>query len=94
MAFSVEEIAYVRSQPLAHVAMVSVDGQPDAVPVAFEFDVFHLVVKSFAPEWMRRTRNIEDVNCKVAFVIDDRDSQEPWSPRYLHMFDRAECVDT
>src|SRR5690242_859561 len=38
MAFTTEEITYLESQPLARLATVSADGQPDAVPVGFEFD--------------------------------------------------------
>lgn len=38
MAFPTEEIAYLRSQPLARLATHSPEGQPDVVPVAFEFD--------------------------------------------------------
>jgi hypothetical protein len=35
MSFADEEIAYLRSQPLTRLATV---GQPDVVPLAFEFD--------------------------------------------------------
>ena len=35
--FTDEEIAYIHSQPLARVATVSPDGQPDVAPVGFEF---------------------------------------------------------
>jgi pyridoxamine 5'-phosphate oxidase family protein len=38
MAFTDQEVAYLRSQPVARVATVSADGQPDVVPLAFEFD--------------------------------------------------------
>ena len=38
MAFTDEEIAYPRSQPLTRLATVGPDGQPDVVPLAFEFD--------------------------------------------------------
>jgi len=38
MTFTDEEIAYLRSQPLARFATLSADGQPDVVPLAFEFD--------------------------------------------------------
>ncbi len=33
MSFTDAEIAYLRSQPLARIATVSPDGQPDASPV-------------------------------------------------------------
>ena len=36
--FSEQEIAYLRSQQLAGIDTVSAAMQPDAAPVAFEFD--------------------------------------------------------
>jgi pyridoxamine 5'-phosphate oxidase family protein len=36
--FTDEETAYLRSQPIARLATVSASGQPDVVPVGFEFD--------------------------------------------------------
>ena len=38
MSFTEEEIAYLRAQPIARLATLSAGGQPDAVPLAFEFD--------------------------------------------------------
>ena len=38
MAFTEDEAAYLKSQPLARVATVDPDGQPDVTPVSFEFD--------------------------------------------------------
>lgn len=38
MSFTDEEVAWLRSQGLARFATVADDGQPDAVPVAYEFD--------------------------------------------------------
>jgi pyridoxamine 5'-phosphate oxidase family protein len=37
MSFTEEEVAYLRSQPLARLATLSGQGQPDLVPVEFEF---------------------------------------------------------
>lgn len=92
MAFTDEEIAYIRSQPLARVATVSAEGQPDVVPVAFEFDGFHFLIGGYAPERTRRTRNIDEGNHKVALVIDDLASVRPWSPRYLRVYGTVELV--
>lgn len=92
MAFTDEEIAFIRSQPLARVATVSADGQPDVVPVVFEFDGFHLFVGGYAPERTRRTRNIAEGNEKVALVIDDLATVRPWSPRYVRVYGTVELV--
>ena len=93
MAFTDEEIAYIRSQPLARVATVSSDGQPDVVPVTFEFDGSHFFIGGFDPERTRRTRNIDEGNDKVALVIDDLATVQPWAPRYLRVYGTVELVD-
>jgi pyridoxamine 5'-phosphate oxidase family protein len=38
MSFTKEEVAYMRTQPLARIASVAPEGQPDAAPVGYEFD--------------------------------------------------------
>ncbi|MEV0339067.1 pyridoxamine 5'-phosphate oxidase family protein [Nocardia sp. NPDC050713] len=38
MAFTEQEITYLRAQPLARLATVDPDGQPDVVPVAIEVE--------------------------------------------------------
>lgn len=40
MSFTEQEVAYLRAQPLARLSTLGGDGQPDVVPVAFEFDPF------------------------------------------------------
>lgn len=92
MAFTEEEIAYIRSQPLARIATVSGQGQPDVVPVVFEFDGFHFTIGGYAPERARRTQNVDQGNDKVALVIDDLASVQPWSPRFLRVYGTAELV--
>ncbi|MFI7060204.1 PPOX class F420-dependent oxidoreductase [Kribbella sp. NPDC050124] len=93
MSFTDEEIAYMRSQPLARVATVSADGQPDAVPVGFEYDGTHIWIGGIDPGNTRRARNIRDGNTKVAIIIDDLASTRPWSPRYLRIYGDAELVE-
>jgi pyridoxamine 5'-phosphate oxidase family protein len=92
VTFTPEEIEYIRSQPLARVATVSTAGQPDVVPVAFEFDGVHFLIGGFAPELARRTRNIDQGNDKVALVIDDLASVRPWSPRFVRVYGTVELV--
>ena len=93
MAFSDEELAYLRSQRLARLATVAPDGQPDVVPVGFEFDGTHIYVGGMDPVKTRKYRNVEAGNTKVALVIDDLVSVDPWSPRYLRVYGTAELVD-
>ncbi|MFC4014231.1 PPOX class F420-dependent oxidoreductase [Nonomuraea purpurea] len=92
MSFSDEEIAYLRSQRLARIATVGADGQPDAVPVGFEFDGTYLYVGGIDPARTRKFRNVRAGNTKVALVIDDLPSTDPWTPRYLRLYGEAELV--
>jgi pyridoxamine 5'-phosphate oxidase family protein len=93
MSFSEAEIAYLRSQPLGRLATVSSDGQPDAVPVGFEYDGTHLYIGGMDPARTRRHRNVRDGQTKVAFVVDDLVSTGPWIPRYLRIYGEAELVE-
>ena len=92
MSFSNEEVAYLRSQPLARLATVAPDGQPDVVAVGFEFDGTHLYVGGLDPTRTRKFRNVRAGNTKVALVVDDLASVRPWSPRYLRIYGTAELV--
>ncbi|MEU4227665.1 PPOX class F420-dependent oxidoreductase [Nonomuraea sp. NPDC026600] len=93
MSFNEEELAYLRSQRLARIATVSADDQPDVVPVGFEFDGTHLYVGGIDPDKTRKFRNVRDGNTKVALVIDDLLSADPWTPRYLRIYGEAELVE-
>ena len=93
MSFADEEVAYLRSQRLARLATVSPDGQPDVVPVGFEFDGMYVYVGGLDPARTRKFRNVQAGNTKVALVIDDLPSVDPWSPRYLRIYGTAELVE-
>jgi len=93
MSFSDEEVAYLRSQRLARLATVDPAGQPDVVPVGFEFDGTRLYVGGLVPARTRKFRNVQAGNTKVALVIDDLVSTNPWSPRYLRIYGTAELVE-
>jgi pyridoxamine 5'-phosphate oxidase family protein len=56
MSFTEEEIAYLRSQPLARLATLDRDGQPDVVPVGFEFDGSRLPRPALRPRRESRVR--------------------------------------
>jgi pyridoxamine 5'-phosphate oxidase family protein len=93
VSFSEEEIAYLRSQRLARIATVAADGQPDVVPVGFEFDGTYLYVGGIDPARTRKFRNVRAGGTKVAIVIDDLMSVDPWTPRYLRIYGDAELVE-
>ncbi|HEY1623858.1 MAG TPA: PPOX class F420-dependent oxidoreductase [Streptosporangiaceae bacterium] len=93
MSFTAEEVAYIRSQGLVRVATAAADGQPDVVPTGYEFDGTHFYIGGFDTTNTRRTRNVQAGNDKVAFVIDDIVSADPYTPRFLRVYGTAELVD-
>lgn len=93
MAFSEEETAYLRSQRLARIATVAADGQPDVVPVGYEFDGRYLYVGGIDPARTRKFRNVRAGHTQVAIVIDDLVSADPWTPRYLRIYGHAELTE-
>jgi pyridoxamine 5'-phosphate oxidase family protein len=93
MAFTEEEAAYLRSQPLARIATVGPDWQPDVAPVGFEFDGSYLYVGGRAPERTRKFLNVKAGQAKVALVVDDLVSTDPWTPRFLRVYGTAELIE-
>ncbi|MFI5807851.1 PPOX class F420-dependent oxidoreductase [Streptomyces sp. NPDC051561] len=89
MTFSAHELAYLRSQPLARLSTVAPDGQPDVVPVAFEFDGTYFWVGGGGDSVLatRKFRNVpEDGEAQVALVVDDLPSFEPFTARGLRVY--------
>lgn len=93
MSFTAEEVEYLRSQRLGRLATVSPDGQPDVVPVGFEFDGTHLHVGGMDPSKTRKFRNVQAGNEKVALVVDDLVSADPWAPRFVRIYGTAELIE-
>src|SRR6266700_8056867 len=96
MAFTEDEAAYLTSQPLARLATVDADGQPDVVPVGFDFDGTYLYVGGRAPERTRKFLNVKAApgsQAKVALVVDDLVSTDPWTPRFLRVYGTAELIE-
>jgi pyridoxamine 5'-phosphate oxidase family protein len=92
MSFTDEEIAYLRSQPLARIATVSPDGQPDVVPVAFEFDGTQFWIGGVGAAVLdtRKFRNIQAGKLEVALLVDDLVSLEPFVARGIRVYGQAE----
>jgi pyridoxamine 5'-phosphate oxidase family protein len=93
MSFTGEEIAYLQSQRLARLATVAPDGQPDVVPVGYEFDGTHFYVGGIDPGKTRKFRNVRAGNAKVALVVDDLVSVDPWTSRFLRIYGTVELVE-
>jgi len=91
MSFTDEEIDYLRSQPVARLATVGPEAQPDAVPVAFEFDGtgFWVGGSGDTVRGTRKMRNIVAGRRKVALVIDDLVSLDPFIARGIRIYGEA-----
>jgi pyridoxamine 5'-phosphate oxidase family protein len=93
--FTSAEIAYLRSQSLGRLATVGAGGQPHVVPVAFrynpELDVIDIGGYDFAAR--KKFRDVQG-NPRVAFVVDDVASTQPWVARGLEMRGVAEVRAT
>ncbi len=92
MAFTAEEIGYLRSQPLARVATLGRGGQPDLVPLAFEYDGEHFWVGGVgsAVAATRKFRNVAAGRRKVALLVDDLISLQPFIARAIRVYGVAD----
>ncbi len=81
---------------MARIATVSRKGQPDVVPVGFEFDGKYFWVGSHSQDIFHRTlkyHNVKNGNKSVALTIDDLESIDPWKPRLIKVYGIAEVLD-
>lgn len=92
MRFTDDELAYLRSQPLARLATVAADGQPDVVPLALEIgdDCLWIGGTGESETHTRKLRNIRAGNTKVALVVDDLVSMDPFIARGIRVYGVAE----
>jgi pyridoxamine 5'-phosphate oxidase family protein len=93
MMFTGKEIACLKSQRLARLATVDPEGQLDVVPVGYEFDgqVFYIGGRNLGNT--RKYRNLRRENNKVAFVVDDLESIQPWKVRGIRIYGTGEFVE-
>jgi pyridoxamine 5'-phosphate oxidase family protein len=80
------ERAYLQSQPLGRLATVDADGAPQNNPIGVFLDeeTGDLIIGGFAMGATRKFRNVQS-NPKVALVIDDLVSRDPWTVRGLEI---------
>jgi pyridoxamine 5'-phosphate oxidase family protein len=95
--FSQNEIEYLKSQRIARIATASVSSednrsiQPDVVPVVFDFDGEYFYVSEINILKSTKYKNILK-NKKVAVVIDDLKTVDPWDPRGIRIYGVADVV--
>jgi pyridoxamine 5'-phosphate oxidase family protein len=97
LTFSEKEIEYLKSQRLARIATAATESlseesmQPDVVPVGFDFDGDHFYVGGMSILKSRKYKNVLKNN-KVALVIDDLKTVDPWDPRGIRIHGTADIV--
>jgi pyridoxamine 5'-phosphate oxidase family protein len=93
MIFTEAERGYLESQQLGRLATVQPDGTLQASPVGFEYnaELDTIDVRGYGMARSRKFRNVED-NGRVAFVIDDVPSRDPFQARCLEIRGTAEAV--
>ena len=88
LMFSEKEIEYLKSQRIARIATTAVPSegsvQPDVVPVGFDFDDEYFYVGGINLLKSRKYKNVLKNN-KVALVIDDLKTVNPWDPRGIRI---------
>jgi len=92
--FSEKETEYLGSQRLARIATASsTDGsiQPDVAPVGFDFDGEYFYVGGMNLLKSTKYNNVQKNN-RVAIVIDDLKSVNPWEPRGVRIYGIADIV--
>lgn len=95
--FSQKEIEYLKSQRLARIATAVTltqeekSIQPDVVPVGFDFDGEYLYVGGMNLLKSTKYRNVLK-NDKVAIVVDDLKSIDPWEARGIKVYGTADII--
>ena len=95
LIFSEKEIEYLKSQRIARIATTAVQSegsvQPDVVPVGFDFDGEYFYVGGINLLKSKKYKNVLKNN-KVALVIDDLKTVDPWDPRGIRIYGTADIV--
>ncbi len=91
MTFKPHEIEYMKAADLGRLATVQRDGTPQASPVGFTYnaELGTIDIAGYNMAKSQKYRNIA-VNPRVAFVVDDIASRNPWRVRCLEIRGTAE----
>ncbi|WDO05439.1 PPOX class F420-dependent oxidoreductase [Streptomyces murinus] len=90
--FSAAELSYLRSQRLGRMATVDPHGQPQANPVGYRLqDDGTILVGGYAMGTTKKWRNLRE-NPRIALVVDDIVSVEPWRVRGVDIRGEAELL--
>lgn len=91
MGFRADEIAFMREAELGRLATIAPDGTPQVSPVGFTYndELGTIDISGYRMSRSKKFRNLGRNN-KVAFVIDDITSRDPWRVRCLEIRGTAE----
>jgi pyridoxamine 5'-phosphate oxidase family protein len=90
-SFSDAEAGYLAENFIGRLATTSLSGQPHVVPVGYQFDGSNITFGGWNLARSLKFRNLMS-NHKVAFVVDDIVSTQPWKVRGVEIRGRAEPV--
>jgi pyridoxamine 5'-phosphate oxidase family protein len=90
---SADVVAYLSSQRLGRLATVDANGAPQNNPVGFRYnaDLGTIDVGGRNMGASRKFRNLA-ANAKVAFVVDDIASVQPWRVRCVEIRGHADAL--
>jgi pyridoxamine 5'-phosphate oxidase family protein len=93
--FTDAELKYLASQRLGRLATAKPDGTLQVSPVGFRVnkETGTIDIAGHGMAGSRKFRNIAD-NGRVAFVVDDVPSVNPWTVRCLEIRGRGEAITT
>jgi len=92
--FSEQELAFLRTQRVARIATVALDGQPTVDAVGFSFDGTHFYVGGHNITATRKYQNVAAGNIRVSLVIDELTSLQPWQALGIRVYGEAEAVES
>jgi pyridoxamine 5'-phosphate oxidase family protein len=94
MTFSEAELDYLATQRLGRLATVQPNGTPQVSPVGFRYnsDTGTIDIGGYTMSATQKFRNVAG-NGRVAFVVDDIASVDPWRVRCLEVRGTAEAID-
>ena len=93
MDLSENERSYLTNQPLGRLAPLASDGSPQTRPVGFFLneELGTIDIGGHNLGQSQKFRNIQR-DGRVAFVVDDLASIDPWSPRGIEIRGEAEAI--
>jgi pyridoxamine 5'-phosphate oxidase family protein len=94
MTFKLHEIDFLRQADLGRLATIQPDGAPQNSPVGFTYNesLGTIDITGYRMPKSQKYRNIAHNN-KVAFVVDDIPSRDPWRVRCLEIRGTAEQAE-